>query len=233
MTTARPRGSRLAALGMGALGLGTAFALAAPSGGDAAAQETPASGDRPDATAARVSAHTRQHVRRGGVVLVKGAVRPAASGRTVHVQISRGRGWHTVDRARTGRGGRYRAAWRQHTAGRYAVRVVLRGGGATASASSRAGGRLNVYRPAHASWYGPGFYGNRTACGQTLGANTLGVAHKSLPCGTRVTFRYRGRSITVPVIDRGPYAAGREWDLTGATKRRLGFGSTGTVWSTR
>jgi rare lipoprotein A (peptidoglycan hydrolase) len=39
--------------------------------------------------------------------------------------------------------------------------------------------------------------------------------------------------VTVPVVDRGPYVAGREWDLTGATKARLRFPSTGTVWSTR
>ena len=56
------------------------------------------------------------------------------------------------------------------------------------------------------------------------------MAHKSLPCGTKVTIRYHGRSVTVPVIDRGPYAGNREWDLTAATKSRIGFGSTGTVW---
>ena len=59
------------------------------------------------------------------------------------------------------------------------------------------------------------------------------MANKSLPCGTRVTMRYHGRSVTVPVIDRGPYSGTREFDLTAATKRKLGFGSTGTVWTTR
>ena len=48
-----------------------------------------------------------------------------------------------------------------------------------------------------------------------------------------VTFRYGSREVTVPVIDRGPYAGGREWDLTGATARALGFGGVGVVWSTR
>ena len=89
--------------------------------------------------------------------------------------------------------------------------------------------RVTAYRAAHASWYGPGFYGNRTACGQTLAPGMLGVANKSLPCGTKVKFRYRGRTVTAPVIDRGPYAAGREWDLTAATKQRLGFPDTGTL----
>ena len=89
------------------------------------------------------------------------------------------------------------------------------------------------YRAGRASWYGPGLYGNHLGCGGTLSPGTLGVAHKYLPCGTKVTFRYRGRSATVPVVDRGPFVAGREWDLTAATKQKLGFGSTGTVWSTR
>jgi len=56
------------------------------------------------------------------------------------------------------------------------------------------------------------------------------VANKSLPCGTPITLRYRGRSVRVRVVDRGPFVAGREFDLTAATKRRLGFGSVGTIW---
>ena len=188
---------------------------------------------RPVAVVARLAGTTRSHIRRGGTAAVRGTVHPGLSGRTVLVQVSEAGRWNTVDRARTGRGGRFRASWRAQSAGRYRVRVVFRGDRRNAAAARRTRGRLNVYRPSHASWYGPGFYGNRTACGRTLGTGTLGVAHKTLPCGTLVTFRYRGRSVTVPVIDRGPYAAGRDWDLTGATKRKLGFGSTGTVWSTR
>jgi Lytic transglycolase len=56
-----------------------------------------------------------------------------------------------------------------------------------------------------------------------LHRNDLGVAHKTLPCGTMVTFRYHGKGIRVPVIDRGPYIEGREWDLTGATAVALDF----------
>lgn len=67
------------------------------------------------------------------------------------------------------------------------------------------------------SWYGPGFYGHRTACGLAYTTAILGVAHRSLPCGTLVTFRNpaNGRIKTVPVIDRGPYVTGRQWDLSG------------------
>lgn len=67
------------------------------------------------------------------------------------------------------------------------------------------------------SFYGPGLYGNRTACGQVLTLDTPGVAHKTLPCGTRVAFRWNGIVTEVTVIDRGPYVRGRTWDLTGAT----------------
>ena len=96
--------------------------------------------------------------------------------------------------------------------------------------SHRRLGRLNVYRLAGASWYGGG---GGLACGGSLTSSTLGVANKTLPCGTLVTLRYDGRSVRVPVVDRGPYVAGREFDLTEATKQALGFGDTGEVWSTR
>jgi len=73
-----------------------------------------------------------------------------------------------------------------------------------------------------ASWYGPGFYGNRTACGQTYTPEIVGVAHRTLPCGTLVVLEYRGLSMTVPVIDRGPYVAGRTLDLSHATHVAIG-----------
>ena len=94
-------------------------------------------------------------------------------------------------------------------------------------------GRVTVYRQTFASWYGPGFIGGHTACGGTLSGGVLGVANKTLPCGTRVTFHYGSRTVTARVVDRGPYVAGREWDLTPAGKARLHFPSTGTVWSTK
>lgn len=79
----------------------------------------------------------------------------------------------------------------------------------------------------NATWYGPGFYGHRTACGQTLTKATIGVAHKRLPCGTPVTFAYRGHWVRAKVIDRGPYNAGYSWDLSGKLAKQLGFLSTG------
>lgn len=81
------------------------------------------------------------------------------------------------------------------------------------------------------SWYGPGFYDSGTACGQRYTREILGVAHRSLPCGTLVTFRNpaNGRQVTVPVIDRGPYVAGRTWDMSRALCERLDHCYTGSI----
>jgi rare lipoprotein A len=182
------------------------------------------------AVVARLGGRISRHVRSGSRVRVRGHLAPGFAGRTVRLQVRAGGRWLTVDRARTGRGGRFRASWRPSRSGRYRLRVAFRGDRRNPAASRKLGGRAHVYRPSQASWYGPGLYGNPLACGGVLGAGTLGVAHRGLPCGTRVTLRFRGRSLTVPVVDRGPFSGNREWDLTSATKHRLGFGDTGTVW---
>ena len=100
-------------------------------------------------------------------------------------------------------------------------------------AARRRVGRLNVYRTAYASWYGPGLYGNHLGCGGRLSPGSLGVAHKTLPCGSKVTLRRGTRTVRVRVIDRGPYVAGREYDLTEATARRLRFTGHGSILTTR
>jgi rare lipoprotein A len=84
-------------------------------------------------------------------------------------------------------------------------------------------------RQAGATWYGPGLYGNRTACGQVLRPHTVGVAHRSLPCGTAVKFAYGGRQLVTTVIDRGPYTHGNAWDLTNGARRALDFEGTDRV----
>ena len=73
-------------------------------------------------------------------------------------------------------------------------------------------------------------YGKPIACGGVLHVPQLGVANKTLPCGTEVTFIYGHRAIRVPVIDRGPYIAGRQWDLTGATAEALRFPGLGLIY---
>jgi peptidoglycan lytic transglycosylase len=191
-----------------------------------------AAGGGPSAAApVRVLSLTRFRVKRhvvvGHRVRLSGRVLPAAAGRPVRITLP-----GPDERTRTRSGGRFKETWRPRSAGEGKARAFAQGDVLAAASHSRAG-RVTVYRPASASWYGPGLYGNRTACGQTLSASTLGVANKSMPCGTKLTLRYRGRSVRVRVIDRGPFVGGREFDLTGATKNRLGFGSTGTVLSSR
>ena len=84
-----------------------------------------------------------------------------------------------------------------------------------------------MLHPALASWYDDA--GN-TACGFHAG---LGVANRTLPCGTKVMLRYGSRTVTAVVDDRGPYAGGRDWDLNQTTASALGFGGVGTVWSSQ
>lgn len=98
-------------------------------------------------------------------------------------------------------------------------------------------GPVVVVRPTwrldrNVSWYGPGFYGKRTACGLALTTTLIGVAHRSLPCGTKVTFKNpdNGRIVTAPVVDRGPYVSGRQWDLTGGLCKRLDHCQTGALY---
>ena len=81
------------------------------------------------------------------------------------------------------------------------------------------------------SFYGPGFYGGKTACGHVYTKDIVGVAHRTLPCGTRVSFRNpaNGRVVTTQVIDRGPYVSGRTWDLSGALCQKLDHCYTGPI----
>jgi rare lipoprotein A len=177
-------------------------------------------------TANIAAAKKRLQVRAGGSIHVIGAVRPAAMGVTARLQVRRGGAWRTLDRDRTTASGRYVLRGRARAPMSAPARV-------RAGRVTRRVGRVNVYRWTHASWYGPGLYGNPLGCGGTLVPGRLGVAHKTLPCGSKVTLRHRGRTVRVRVIDRGPYVAGREYDLTEATARRLRFRGHGAILSTR
>ncbi len=170
--------------------------------------------------------HVRRNVTMGSSVIVTGTLTPHSKGRVVRLQKQAGKAWKTIDRTLTRKGGDFRLTYKPRSTGRMTLRVRFPGD-LGARPAKRSAGYVNVFRRARASWYA--LYGNRTACGQTLGYSTLGVAHKSLPCGTKLTVRYHGRSARVKVIDRGPFVGGREFDLTAATKRKLHFGSLGTV----
>ena len=100
------------------------------------------------------------------------------------------------------------------------------GGAAAAPATASSSTPAKVRPSGIATWFGPGFYGKQTACGQTLTPVVIGVANRTLPCGTLVSVTYDGRSLTVPVLDRGPYSHGAQWDLTAAAAQSLGIGET-------
>ncbi|MHB8491778.1 MAG: septal ring lytic transglycosylase RlpA family protein [Solirubrobacteraceae bacterium] len=194
----------------------------------------------------------RLDVLRGGSASVSGSVHPAVAGMTVALQVLGRHGWYAVARTLTGSRGRFHLRYVPASIGSRAVRLRVHSTGAVSTLGApscvalgcpaaiqqaslaaapvvRKLGRLNVFRETVASWYGGG--GN-LACGGYLTSSTMGVANKTLPCGTLVTLRYRSRTVRVPVIDRGPFVAGREFDLTEATKQALGFPGLGVVWST-
>jgi rare lipoprotein A len=207
----RPRPISRAAVTAGALSL--AVPLPAPAPADAGI------------AAVRVK-KKRMHIRAGHRVAVAGTVEPPTAGVRASLQIRRDGRWRTIDRDRTSPSGRYVLRDRLQRPQSVRARVLVSGVG-------RSLGRLNVYRAANASWYGPGLYGNKLGCGGTLSPGRIGVAHKSLPCGSRLTLRRGARTVRVRVIDRGPYVGGREFDLTEATARRLHFQGHGSILTTR
>ncbi len=165
-----------------------------------------------------------------------GNVPGAQGGEAILVQrLLADRRWETIATTTAAADGGFKTSWRANRAGRHTLRAVTASAAsATATAAAaQATGRVTVYRSAIATWYGPGFYGKKTACGQKLTKQTVGVAHKTLPCGTRVELYYKGRAITVPVIDRGPFPEGRTWDLTKAAADLLGFSATGRLGAVR
>ena len=135
------------------------------------------------------------------------------------------RGWHTIASARTGRDGAFDLRYEPSGSGSEQLRIRFAGDGANSGASSNR--QVTVYEPSVASWY---YDGGNTACGFHA---FHGVANKTLPCGTKVALRYNGRSVTATVDDRGPFVAGRDWDLNENTAAALGFGGVGTVLSSQ
>jgi rare lipoprotein A len=172
---------------------------------------------------------SRRHVMRRGRVTLKGTVSPQGHARRVVLQHKVRGKWRVLARRRVS-GGEFAYRLHPQREGLERVRAVFRGDEANAGDHDAAG--FKVYERDLATWYGPGFYGNRTACGRRLQRGTLGVAHRRLPCGTEVSLLHEGNTITVSVIDRGPYGSAN-WDLTARTARRLRFRGKGRIGVTR
>lgn len=159
----------------------------------------------------------------GDTVVIRGRVVPAQARRWVRLQGHFGDGWRTLDKSRTGAHGGFKLRFSATSGLQRRLRVSLMGPGNVARSTVRAG-VVSVYTESVASWY---YDAGNTACGFHAG---LGVANRSLPCGTKVEFHYGGRTVTATVDDRGPYVGGRDWDLNQSTAAALGFAGVGTVW---
>jgi rare lipoprotein A len=223
-----------------ALALSAALALpasAAPGSGGTAAPDGPLGGGGSTPTAGAGSTLRTAHAALlGRWQRVTGTLAgvPARTGVLIQRRDPRA-GWVTLGRGTTAAGGAFSVRWRPDRAGHLTLRAVPVAAG---SASVRVRGApptapTTVYGAQVATQFGPGFFGQRTACGVVLTAQTVGVAHPSLPCGTLVEFYYRGRTVRAPVVDRGPYANGASWDLTTAAAAALGFNGLDYVGSLR
>ncbi len=154
---------------------------------------------------------------------VRGRLLPGVGGRKVRLEGHEGRGWRTLAIARTGAGGNFDLHYTPGS-GQQELRVRFAGDHANGWTGARAG-VVTVFHQTVVSWYNDG---GSTGCGFHA---YYGVANKSLPCGTKVTFVNGGRTVTATVDDRGPYVGGRDWDLNQNTAGALGFGGVGAIWS--
>jgi rare lipoprotein A len=201
--------------------LGAAMPAAARA--QTAAPPPPAPGE-PAAPAGPVAVNAKPNAILGRAVRFAGRADPAAAGRPVAIERFDGRTatWAQEASAAVAPDGTFAAAWPAKRAGRFRMRAVVQGGGDAAAAAASQEMSVTVYQRALATWYGPGFYRKRTACGQRMSRKLIGVAHRRLPCGTQVGLLYKGRTFVVPVVDRGPYSAAK-WDLTSAAAKAIGF----------
>jgi hypothetical protein len=170
------------------------------------------------------------HAMLGGTLTFSGT---APAGRNVLIErLDREEGWVAEQLVTADDDGRYTAVWQPTHSGQFQMRAVMHGDNASAAGAPEELA-VTVYRPAMATWYGPGFYGRRTACGQRMSRRLIGVAHKKLPCGTQVALYYKGETLIAPVVDRGPFRKGHSWDLTHAAAERLGFTYTDRIGAVR
>jgi hypothetical protein len=206
-----------------------------PSTGGAQAPPPPATQSTVSATGPQVTITTRAGTMHRKLARFRGTAPADQAGRTVTIERfdDATQAWGAVATATVASDGSYLARWRTDRVGEHRVRAVLGGAGQAIAASATPELAITIHRAAKATWYGPRFYGKRTACGQRMSRTLLGVAHKKLPCGTQVAVLYKGRRITVPVVDRGPYAHGARWDLTSATAQALRFEHTDRVGAVR
>jgi hypothetical protein len=176
------------------------------------------------------------------------------AGGTMEIETARPSGtkWTEVATGAIESGGAFSTAWAPATSAQVAIRAVIAPASTNALAraqdisgtgvpaayalaattpnlSSTSAVTIPIFRNAFATIFGPGLWGHRTACGQRLQETTLGVASRTLKCGTKIAVDFRGHELTVPVIDRGPFTSKANWDLTLATADALGVKVTSRI----
>ncbi len=183
---------------------------------------------------AALTARTKKDVLRGKDIAIRGRLAPGVRDRKVTIQRQRNGDWDRIAIARTDGDGGYRAEWTPEELGSFPVRAKFEGDDLNGAIKQQVEHRVHVYRSAVSSWYGPGLYGNTTACGQTLRPDTVGVAHKTLPCGTKVALPLPRRDGEGPRHRPRPVHRGARVgpDRGGEAQARLP-GPRRTVWSTR
>jgi hypothetical protein len=173
--------------------------------------------------------HAAPQAMLGGMVQFRGTGTPGSAVSIQRLDPHTGQ-WIEAATAQVDPEGNFAATWRADHIGVFSMRALPASSDQARASGAEPALRITVYKSALATWYGPGFYGRRTACGVRMSRQLLGVAHRGLPCGTRVALYYRGRTITVPVVDRGPYGVrNAAYDLTVATARALGMTQTSRI----
>jgi hypothetical protein len=167
----------------------------------------------------------------GAPVRLRGTITGLPRGAAIEIQrLDAKLGWVLAVNTTAGNGGSFDAYWTPTLWERTSVRAIPGGGASIRAASALPSRQISVYKSFNATWYGPGLWGNRLGCTKRkLTRATMGVAHKTLPCGTRVEFYYKGRTVTVPVVDRGPFRTNTAWDLTYAAAKALRFKQTDKI----
>jgi rare lipoprotein A len=226
----------VAVLSVGLIGLGLPALGQASSGGAGLGFSGGSNvGSNPTTTTPSTSGGGKVSVSGNGITVVTHAARmfrdperftgsagSSAAGDVIEIE-RRGREtherWDPTAHGTAGRHGHFTATWPTNHVGQFEIRAVIEHSLGARAAAASPSLTITVYRSSIATWYSD--LGSQTACGETLHTHTLGVANRTLPCGTPVALYYRGRTITVPVIDRGPYANHADWDLTLATAKKL------------
>ena len=172
----------------------------------------------------------------GHVMHVRGTL-PGAGGETVVLERREADGpWVQAATAVADASGSFDAAWKTDHSGHFDLRArpaAATDGAAAAAAAAQQTSTVTVFRRTVATWFGPGFYGHRTACGQRLSHRLLGVANRTLPCGTKVALLTAGARSRSRWSTAGRSAPARATTSPLATAQALGVTTTSRIGAVR